>query len=215
MKRTKSFLRVGIALLALSGILFAGCSSGSDDDGPPPPTKPVAPISGEKVYTSAGAEYSGADITFTTVQNGWTNTNETLTELGLTDADVKVTNNKLTLDMGTKSVAEGRLVNLGGDGYTVTPSTARFYQLWRFKDGSNNDVQHLKVEGGQIKEHASLFYATEAATVVGNDNGTPINLNFGKGWTWLINVQTESGGIPNTRSPDASFKWYINFPDHS
>ncbi|MDR2587886.1 MAG: hypothetical protein LBC67_00520 [Spirochaetales bacterium] len=45
MKKSQSFLRVSLALLALSGVLFAGCSSGSDD----------IPLKGGKVQVLADA----------------------------------------------------------------------------------------------------------------------------------------------------------------
>jgi hypothetical protein len=210
MRKTKIFLRVSFILLALSGVLFAGCSSGSDDDGPPQ-TKPVTPISGVQVYDNTGTPYTTPDITFIEVDAG-VGDDASLTDLGLTDASVGVTSGQLTLNMGTKNVVAGELGNLADDGFTVNPPSARFYQIKKFEDGSGNELQLLKVEGGQKKEHASLFYATEAARVSGDDNGTYIDRSFGKGWTWLINDVTGPHDILLAGSPDAGFKWYINFP---
>jgi hypothetical protein len=202
MKRTKSFLRVGIALLALSGILFAGCSSGSDDDGPQL-AKPVTPISGVQVYDNTGVAYAGANITFTYADVSGSNV--TLTEIGLTDTNVSVTSGQLALNMGT--LAPTALQEYNEDGSTVTPPSARFCEILSFKilsDGGKT-LKLLKVEGGQVKEKGRLLYATEAARITAP--GADINVN--KGWNWVIKQDENL----YTGNPDASFKWYINLED--
>jgi hypothetical protein len=94
---------------------------------------------------------------------------------------------------------------MADEGLTVTPSSARFYQIISFDDGSN-ELKLLKVVAGEEKEYATFFYATEDA----NLSGGGISLNFKKGWTWLLNRKTDDDDVPYTGEPNG-FKWYINF----
>ncbi|MDR2588616.1 MAG: hypothetical protein LBC67_04235 [Spirochaetales bacterium] len=204
MRKTKTFLRVSFMLLALSGLLFAGCSSSSDDD--PPQTAPVKPISGITVYDANGDAYSGENINFTKVlgvgQGG--EAVETFTALGLTGAQVKVTDKKLTVNLGTQPVANGKLGAMPEDRFTVNPPSARFYEIYEFKnDTSSKKLELLKVEGGNVKGLASPFYTSEAVSVNG--------LSFIKGWNWLM-FEMEGDGSPYVGNPMAlGFKWYIDF----
>jgi hypothetical protein len=206
MRKTQFFLRVSFMLLALWGVLFAGCSNSSDDG--PPQAQPVKPISGIQVYNADGSNYTGTIASFPNVTDG-ENVDATLSDLGLIDAEVKVTSGNLTLNLGTKSVTAAKLVDMAGYGLTVTPPNARFYQIDSFKDGSNNELKLLKVVSGEVKEGASFFYATEDANISGGD----VSINFKKGWNWLLNRKTDNDDVSYTGDPAAlGFKWYINFP---
>jgi hypothetical protein len=202
MKRTKSFLRVGFMLLALSGVLFAGCSSSSDDD--PPQGEPVKPIYDITVYNANGDEYNGDNITFT-MMGRWLGEGETFIALGLTGAQVKVTNNKLTVNLGTQPVAEGKLIDMTEDGVTINPPSARFYQINEFRNNFGKKL-HLWRKEGEVKHIASLIYATEASRV----SFQGLNLNVSKGWNWQFTQ--EEGGFPYVgNNPMAfGFKWYID-----
>jgi hypothetical protein len=201
MRTPQSFLRVSLTLLALASLLFAGCSSGSDDDLPPSPA-PVAPISDVQVYNHPdGTPYAGS-VTFTHIvpaDNDPFDADVALADIGLTDARVVITDGKLELNMGTKSVASGSLLDFAVlYGLTVTPNTARFYIVNGFTDNNNTSLV-LKKQG--YIDDTWLQYATEAATVT--DSGW--NQILGKGWNYVLEDEgdTVSVAVPT------GYIWYI------
>jgi hypothetical protein len=209
MKKTKTFLRVSITLLALCGLVFAACSSGSDDDGSAPLSAPFTAISNAQVYDDAGTSTVASTVTFTQYRNIFDSifgkgSDGTLTTAGMNN--IQVTSGKLNIAaLGTPG--NSYLDNYSEvSGLTVTPTGAKCLLIKRFMDGSGNEVSRRNADS-----RAVLAYAPVATLIQGSAQGdegsVSVNLNLRQGWSWVILKETSDSATFTSRAPGGDYIW--------
>jgi hypothetical protein len=219
MRKTQSFLRVSLTLLALASLLFAGCSSSSDDDGPalaPAEPAPVDTSAGIEVYeyNDPATKVSGT-ITFTQYGHHDENDNfifSNLSSLGLNN--LVVTDGEFTVaSLGTPSPTEPE------DWYEiaiVTPSSARVLSLYEFRGaaGGQDANKFLTYQNPDDDDDGvGLMYANKDATIIVKSEYAHlanINLQLKAGWNYTRGRDVAGVWTLTSGTPGSQYKWLCN-----
>jgi hypothetical protein len=208
MRKIQPFLRVSLMFLALSSLLFAGCSTSDSDDNAP--VFYEAYDGNNKLLTKAETfthyEVSGPVAT--------------LASAGLSDIKISAALGKFPLTLKTEIPVASVLAPITLPlSVTVSDTSAKVF--WLPCQFFNNSIRTKTltymnpsyIGGGSV---VCLVYADKAVNVAGADTTNQqeqviYSLKLVKGWNWVISVRNGSTGTTTntSKAPGDAFKWFV------
>jgi hypothetical protein len=203
MRKTQSFLGVSFILLALSGLLFGGCSSGSDDSDPGAQEATFTSLGSPKVYDYDNSDiYSGSPLTFTNFSGS---SRDSLTFANFANVTV-ATDGTLSFPLSIPS--EAALTDLDAWGFTVETEGTKCFWIESVNDGSDRELGYYIIGGDSVV--AALMYADRDSRITGSvTQGMTMNVNLilKTGWNWVITTYTENSKTMISGKPGNNFRW--------